>query len=68
MKKTMSRSTPIENRLTVTTDELAGILSCGRSTAVKVGEAAGAKIVIGRRILWNTEKVRVYLDKVSCQH
>ena len=36
-------------------------LSCGRATARKIGEQAGAKIVIGRRVLYSIEKVKKYL-------
>lgn len=38
-----------------------GRLSCGRATARKIGEQAGAKIVIGRRVLYSIEKVKKYL-------
>ena len=37
------------------------MLSCGRATARKIGEQAGAKIVIGRRVLYSIEKVKKYL-------
>ena len=33
----------------------------GRATARKIGEQAGAKIVIGRRVLYSIEKVKKYL-------
>ena len=32
------------------------MLSCGRATARKIGEQAGAKIVIGRRVLYSNRK------------
>ena len=40
---------------------LSAMLSCGRATARKIGEQAGAKIVIGRRVLYSIEKVKNYL-------
>ena len=40
---------------------LSAMLSCGRATARKIGEQAGAKIVIGRRVLYSIEKVKKYL-------
>ena len=41
--------------------DLSAMLSCGRATARKIGEQAGAKIVIGRRVLYSIEKVKKYL-------
>ena len=38
------------------------MLSCGHATARKIGEQAGAKIVIGRRVLYSVEKVKNYLS------
>lgn len=63
MNKTIKRvtSTP----LTVDTETLSSMLSCGLSTARKIGEQAGAKIVIGRRVLYSVEKVKNYLDCLS---
>lgn len=63
MNKTIKRvtSTP----LTVDTETLSGMLSCGLSTARKIGEQAGAKIVIGRRVLYSVEKIKNYLDCLS---
>ncbi len=37
------------------------MLSCGHATARKIGEQAGARIVIGRRVLYSVEKVKEYL-------
>lgn len=54
-----------EGRLTVTSEELALFMGCGRKTAVDTGEKAGARVQIGRRVLWNIEKVREYLNKIS---
>lgn len=38
-------------RIAVNTKELQAMLGCGRKTAVDIGEQAGAKIQIGRRVL-----------------
>lgn len=48
--------------LTVSTRGLMALLSCGKPTAIKVGTAAQAKIVVGRRILWNVQAVQRYLN------
>ena len=52
-------------RLAVTTDELQALLGCGRKSAVDVGELAEARIQLGKRVLWNVQKVQTYLDLIS---
>lgn len=42
MKKTLNRDS--KELLTVNAETLAGMLDCGRTTAVKIGTDAGAKI------------------------
>lgn len=54
-----------ENKKTVDTPGLQNMLSSGRKTAVEIGTAAGARIQIGRRVLWNVSKVQQYLDSIS---
>ena len=51
--------------ISVDTSGLQTILSCGRSTAVQIGCDAGARVVVGKRVLWNVAKVQKYLDMVS---
>jgi hypothetical protein len=65
MNKTSRKTMQLSNRLTANTDSLSEYLDCGRATAVKIGEAAGAKIQIGKRVLWNMSKVQSYLDSLS---
>lgn len=55
----------LQERIAVTSEELASLLSCGRSTAVEIGTAAGARVQVGKRVLWHTEKIRHYLDKIA---
>ena len=52
-------------RFAVNTQDLMKALSCGRATAEKIGRAAGARVTIGKRVLWNTAKVKRYLSEVS---
>ena len=54
-----------QNRLAVDTRGLQNLLSCGRVTAVQIGEDAGARIEIGRRVFWNVSKIKDYLDVIS---
>lgn len=44
---------------------LQAMLSCGMSTAVRIGTEAKAKVKIGRRVLWNVDKVQEYINKIS---
>ena len=64
----MNATTKVENsaeRRTVDTAGLQAMLSSGRKTAVEIGTAAGARIQVGRRVLWNVKKVQQYLDAIS---
>lgn len=65
MIKTGKKDIPIEQKIMIPTDELQALCGCGRQTAVKIGTSAGAKIVIGKRVLWNVRKIQAYLDYVS---
>lgn len=53
------------NPISVDTNGLQTILSCGRSTAVQIGTEAQARVMVGKRVLWNIAKVQTYLDAVS---
>lgn len=53
------------NDLTVDTAGLQNLINAGRKTAVDIGMAAGAKITIGRRVLWNVSKIQKYLDDMA---
>lgn len=65
MNKTTKSDIHCSKMITANTKTLAESLDCGRATAVKIGEAAGAKIQIGRRVLWNVSKVQNYLNSLS---
>ena len=55
----------IQNKIAITTNELQAMLSCGRYSAVQIGELAVARIQIGKRIFWNVEKVKSYINLIS---
>lgn len=63
MHRTKTRAT--DNPITVDIETLSAMLSCGLMTARKIGEDAGATIKINRRVLYNVEKVRRYIDSIS---
>ncbi len=63
MNKTVYRES--KQFLTVDIERLSAMLSCGHATARKIGKEAGAEIRINRRVLYNVEKVREYIDSIS---
>lgn len=65
MRRTLERDKDVKNNLTVNADTLAGMLDCGRATAVKIGVDAGAKIQIGRRTLYKVSVIEKYLAALS---
>lgn len=51
--------------ITVNIETLAEMLNCGRATAVKIGTDAGARIQIGRRVLFKVSVVEKYLEEIA---
>lgn len=60
MNKTWNREIQTD-KILVDTEGLKTLLSCGRMSAMKLGNMAGARVDVGRRVLWNTDKIRQYL-------
>ena len=63
MKQTTQRYS--DKYIAVDIDKLSAMLSCGHSTAKKIGTQAEAKIVIGRRVLYLVDKIQKYLDLMA---
>lgn len=64
----MRKRIPVEvanGYMTVDTEKLQGILMVGRNKAIEIGTDAGARIKVGRRVLWNVRKIEKYLDSMS---
>lgn len=55
----------LTHKLTVDTEELQQILSLGRKSSVEIGNSASAKIVVGKRIVWNLQKIQEYLYDIA---
>lgn len=55
----------LTRKLTINTEELQQLLSLGRKSAVEIGVAANAKIVVGKRIVWSVKKVEEYLYNIT---
>ncbi len=64
MRKTEESKINFNSRLLISTSDLRELLSCGRSTAMKIGIEAGARVQIGKRVLWNVNKVQRYLNEL----
>lgn len=64
MRKTRTTQVSMDD-LTVDTAGLQCLINAGRKTAVDIGMAAGARITVGRRVLWNVSKIRKYLDDMA---
>ena len=53
-----------ENRL-MDTEELRAYTNLGRNNAMKLGEEIGAKVKVGKRVLWDRVKINQYLDELT---
>lgn len=60
-----TKNNSFDSRITMTSEKLALSMGCGRKAAVSVGTEAGARVQIGRRVLWNVKKVQEYLNAIS---
>lgn len=47
------------------TEELRAYVCLGRNNAMKLGVTSGAKIKIGRRVLWDRTKIDQYLNSLT---
>ena len=65
MRKTTESKMDLNCRILISTTELRELLSCGVSTATKIGTEAGARVQIGKRVLWNREKIQKYLNEIG---
>lgn len=55
---------PGESRL-MDTEELRAYTNLGRNNAMRLGEEIGARVQIGRRVLWDKRKVDEYFDSLT---
>lgn len=63
MNKTLVRESG--EKITDDIDSLSAMLSCGYATARKIGEQAGGRICIGKRVLYSVDRVRKYIGDIS---
>lgn len=57
----------LSEKIALDTTDLMKVLSCGRATAIEIGTQAQARIQIGKRVLWNSNKVKLYLDSIATE-
>lgn len=53
-----------ESRL-MDTEELRAYTNLGRNNAMKLGEEIGAKVKIGKRVLWDRVKIDQYSNELT---
>lgn len=64
MKNRIVKSKIGESRL-MDTEELRAYTNLGRNSAMKIGEEIGAKVKIGKRVLWDRVKVDQYFNSLT---
>ena len=64
MRKRMRTVNTEKSRL-MDTEELRVYTKLGRNSAMKLGEEIGAKVRIGRRVLWDRVKVDQYFNSFT---
>ena len=47
------------------TEELRAYTNLGRNKAMELGDEIGARVKIGKRVLWDRVKIDKYLDSLS---
>lgn len=65
MNKTKKNENIKTEKILVDMEELKDMLTCGRETAIKIGEKSQSKVMIGRRVLWNVQKIKEYLYNIA---
>lgn len=53
-----------ESRL-MDTEELRAYTSLGRNNAMKLGDEIGARVQVGKRVLWDKRKIDAHLDMLT---
>lgn len=64
MRMRKTSSTSVENRL-MSTEELRAYTSLGRNSAMKLGDEIGARVQIGKRVLWDKAKIDQYFNALT---
>lgn len=65
MRQRNQNLTGSANARLMDTEELRAYTNLGRNSAMKLGEQIGAKVQIGRRVLWDRVKVDQYFNSLT---
>ena len=63
--KLKERIENMSNARLMDTEELRAYTNLGRNNAMKFGEHVGAKVQIGRRVLWDRAKIDQYFNDLT---
>lgn len=64
MRKRLSTSMTNDSRL-MDTEELRAYTNLGRNNAMKLGDEIGARVQIGKRVLWDRVKIDQYFNSLT---
>lgn len=64
MRKRLSTSMTNDSRL-MDTEELRAYTNLGRNNAIKLGDEIGARVQIGKRVLWDRVKIDQYFNSLT---
>lgn len=53
-----------ESRL-MDTEELRAYTNLGRNNAIKLGDEIGARVQVGKRVLWDRKKIDAHFDALA---
>ncbi len=65
MRQRIKDETKSSNTRLLDTDELRNYTNLGRNSAIKLGEEIGAKVIIGKRVLWDKIKLDQYFNELT---
>lgn len=55
----------LNNKILVDTNHLMLLLDCGKHTAVKIGHLANACVRLDRKLFWNVQRIKDYVDNIA---
>lgn len=65
MRARAMNTTAAEKSRLMDTNELRAYTNLGRNNAMKLGEEIGAKVKIGKRVLWDRVKIDQYFNDLT---
>ena len=62
-----TKKASLENAVAVNAVQLAELLNVGRYTAERIGRESGARVQIGKRVLYSVKAVEEYLARMAAE-